>query len=55
MVISVFMRNNFSSMFCFLRDYLEFSFKSSNPSNISIIDVNVNEEEIDFEEVFEIQ
>ena len=26
----------------------EFSFKSTNPSNISITDVNVNEGEIDF-------
>ena len=48
MIKSVYMENYSYSEFMVLYDCLEFSFKSTIPSNISIIDVNVNEEGIDF-------
>ena len=48
MVKSVCMKSYSCSMFLFLWDSLEFSFKSTSPSNISITDENVNEGEIDF-------
>ena len=41
MVKSVCMKNYSCSMFLLVSDSLEFSFKSTNPSNISITDVNV--------------
>ena len=46
MVKSVCMKSFSRSMFLFVQDSLEFSFKSTSQSNISIAGVNVNEGEI---------
>ena len=48
LVKPVYMKNYSCNMFLFLWDSLEIRFKNNSPSNISLIDVNVNEGEIIF-------
>ena len=55
MVKSVCMKSYLCSVFLFLEDSLEFIFKRTSSSNISITDVNVHEGKIDFQKVFEIK